>query len=225
MSDSPSPSNPDEISKIYYLRLNGKPADSAIEFKTASSCTLQKLLLNSRKLFSKDISTPITCAYTDNGKLIKRLEDVPDGSNIVLSCGEQFYGKKFFLVENGNPKTARGPNKKPTYRSNGNLERLLTDATSILKLNQPAKVAYTQEGKRILSLNDAPKDRQEKLAEDARNKKIVLFENLPEESLIVISTGANFAPLMSQKERQQKLKTTIAQSDKKIKSSNENLLL
>lgn len=215
MSDSPSKSNIDDAPKIYYLRLNGKPADSAIEFETTSSCTLQKLLLNSRKLFSKDVSTPITCAYTDNGKLIKHLEDVPDGSIIVLSCGEQFYGKKFYLIENGNPKTARGPKNKPSYRSNGNLERLFTDATSILKLNQPAKVAYTQEGKRILSLSDAPKEKQEKLIKDAKNEKIALFENLPEESVIVISTGSNFIPVMTQKERQQKLKDTIAQSDKK----------
>ncbi|OHT09662.1 hypothetical protein TRFO_21381 [Tritrichomonas foetus] len=176
----------------YFLRLNGKPADTAIEF--TSNGVLNTLLLKSRDLFG--LQTPITIVYTENGEVVKRLDDVPDDSTLVLSCGEQFIGKLFYFVENGRPKTNR---EKPRYRSNGSLQKLLTDATSLLNLKQPAKIIFTEAGKRIRSL-----------------------EEVPDGSTLVVSTGSSFVQAMSPKERKQKLMDSIRSSPQNNSTSPNN---
>lgn len=200
--------SPEQITKTYYLRLNENAQnEDAKAFETTENCTLVNLIMKAQQLFPQK---RISIVYNERGKQLKRLSEVPDGATLVLSCGEPFYGKKFFLVENGRPKTSLGTNDKRPYRSNGNLQKLLADATAILHLAQDAKIAFTEDGKQILSIDDIQdSDPKNPKAEAARrllsNGKGIDFGDLEEGQTIIISTGTKFVHLLTDKERREKL--------------------
>ena len=105
------------------------------------------------------------------------------------SISEKFQpGKLFWLVQNGQMRQNRDP---PRYRFTGSVEKLLADATEILKLNGRAKHIYTTDGV---------------LVKDP--------STLPTKSVLVISCGEQFIQKSSPAELKERLKKVIQDASK-----------
>ena len=105
------------------------------------------------------------------------------------SIEEKFQpGKLFLLVQNGQMRQNRDP---PRYRYTGSVEKLLADATAMLKLNSRAKHIYTTDGV---------------LVEDPGT--------LPTKTTLVISCGEQFIQKSSPAQIKARLKKAIKEASK-----------